>query len=294
MKPPAFAYVAPDSLDEALALRREHAGDSAVLAGGQSLIPLLNLRFAHPMVVIDIGRVVALDGIRAFDGGIVIGAMTRQRAAEESAIVRNCAPLVGQALAHVGHVSIRNRGTVGGSLTHADPAAELLATALALDATLVAQSERGQRRIAASDFFLGALTTALEQDELLVTVEIPTLPAGAATAFVEVARRHHGYAVASAAAVLVLDAAGAIAEARLAVFGGGSTAVRAREAEAVLRSALPEPLVLREAAEVAAAHLDVGSDSLTPAHYRRRVAGIVASRALAMAVGASPSRGATA
>jgi carbon-monoxide dehydrogenase medium subunit len=293
MKPPPFDYVAPDTLDEALALRAEHAADSAVLAGGQSLVPLLNLRLAMPAVVIDLGRMRGLAGVRTLDGGVAIGATTRQRAAEDAPLVRERAPLLAQALAHVGHVSIRNRGTVGGSLAHADPAAELPAVAVALDATLVARSARGERRIAARDFFLGFLTTALEPDELLVEVELPGLPAGAGTAFVEIARRHGDFALAGAAAAVALDADGTVADVRLALAGVGPSALRAEDAEARLRGARPNDAVLHEAAELATAALYPRSDVHSDGAYRRRVAAVVARRALAAAAaqaGASSAR----
>src|ERR1700722_5974632 len=167
MKPPLFDYRSPSSLDEALALRSEFSDDSAVLAGGQSLMPMLNLRLAGPEVLTGRGRVAELAGIRELDGGVSIGAMTRQRSAERSDLIQTRAPLVQQALAHVGHPTIRNRGTVGGSLAHADPAAELPAVCVALDAEFVARSTGAERTIAAEDFYMGFMTTALPPEELL-------------------------------------------------------------------------------------------------------------------------------
>src|SRR4051794_34571709 len=173
LKPPPFEYLAPTTLDEAVALRAEHADDCVLLAGGQSLMPLLNLRLARPAAVIDLGRVAELAGIRELDGGLAIGAMTRQRTAELSTLVGERCPLLVQALRYVAHVTIRNRGTIGGSLAHADGAAELPAVALALGAELVARSTRGERAIAARDFFQGFFTTSLEPDELLTEVRFP-------------------------------------------------------------------------------------------------------------------------
>jgi carbon-monoxide dehydrogenase medium subunit len=280
VKPPRFDYFAPSSLDEAIALRAEHAADSAILAGGQSLMPLLNLRMAFPGAVIDLGGVSELAGVREFDGGVAFGSMTRQRAAERSELVRDRCPLVLQGLAHVGHTTIRNRGTVGGSIAHADPAAELPAVALALDAELVARSSRGERTIAAKDFFLGFLTTALEPDELLVEVRIPGTPQRSGSAFVELAQRHGDFALVGVAAVVSLDGSDSIADARLTFIGVGGAPVRAYEAEALLRGAKPDDALFAEAAERATTEIDPGSDTHATAAYRRRVAGVLARRAL--------------
>jgi carbon-monoxide dehydrogenase medium subunit len=280
VKPPPFDYRAPSSLDEALALRAEHAGDSALLAGGQSLMPLLNLRMAFPGAVIDLGGVSELVGIREHDGGVTLGAMTRQRAAERSDLVRTRAPLVAHALVHVGHTAIRNRGTIGGSIAHADPAAELPAVALALDAELVARSANGTRTIAAQDFFLGFLTTALEPDELLVEIRIPGLPQPSGSAFVEIARRHGDFALVGVGAVVVLGPDRSITDARLVFIGVGGAPVRAREAEAVLRGSQPGDSLFAEAAQRAAAQLQPGSDTHATGAYRRRVAAVLARRAL--------------
>jgi CO/xanthine dehydrogenase FAD-binding subunit len=280
VKPPPFDYLAPSTLDEALALRAEHADDSLVLAGGQSAMPLLSLRMALPGAVIDLGRIPELAGIREFDGGVAFGAMTRQRDAERSQLVQERLPLATQALAHVGHTTIRNRGTIGGTMAHADPAAELPAVALLLDGELVARSTRGERTIAARDFFVGVLTTALEPDELLVEVRLPGLAGRVGTSFLEVARRHGDFAVVAAGAAVVLAGDGTIADARLAFTGVGATAVRAYDAEATLRGAQPGDDVFAEAAARAAAELEPGSDAHATAAYRRRIADVLARRAL--------------
>jgi carbon-monoxide dehydrogenase medium subunit len=277
MKPPAFQYVAPSTLDEALAIRAKHGFDSALLAGGQSLIPLLNLRIAFPAVVIDLGRVKELTGIRSADGGLAIGAMTRQCEAERSDLVRERAPLVAQALHQIGHRAIRNRGTIGGSLTHADPAAELPAAALALAAELVVRSTRGERAIPADDFFRSYLTTALEPDELLVEVRLPAVNGG--SSFKEVTRRHGDFALVGAAAVVALDG-GAIRDVRLVLMGVGPKPVRAAGAEAMLRNVQPGEAAFAEAAQAAVAGLEPTSDIHATADYRRRVAGVLARRAL--------------
>jgi CO/xanthine dehydrogenase FAD-binding subunit len=280
MKPPAFEYFAPSSLDEALALRAEHGSDSAVLAGGQSLMPLLNLRLTFPTVVIDLGRVEELAGIRPANGGIAVGAMTRQRQAERSDMIRERSPLVIQAVRQIGHPTIRNRGTIGGSLAHADPAAELPAAALALGAELVARSTRGERTIPAHDFFQGFLTTALEPHELLVEVRFPEARGG--SSFQEVTRRHGDFALVGVAAIVMLDGE-TIRDARLALMGVGPKPVRASEAEAMLMGARPSGALFAEAAEKAAARLEPSSDLHATADYRRRVAAVLARRALAEA-----------
>ncbi|HLW95872.1 MAG TPA: xanthine dehydrogenase family protein subunit M [Solirubrobacteraceae bacterium] len=282
MKPPAFNYVAPTTLEEALDARAEHADDCAVLAGGQSLMPLLNLRMAFPGTVIDLAGVGELAGIREWDGGVAIGAMTRQRTAEGDALIRERAPLMTTALPNIGHAAIRNRGTVGGSIAHADPAAELPAVALALDAQLVAKKKRGERTIEAADFFAGFLTTALEPDELLVEVRVPGMAKGHGVAFHELARRHGDFALVGVAAAVALEG-DKIADCRLAFIGVGGTPMRAREAEKMLVGAQPSAEVFAEAAERAKAELDPAGDTHASAEYRRRVAGVLAQRALAEA-----------
>ena len=277
MKPPAFRYVAPSTLDEAVALRGEYGSDSAVLAGGQSLIPLLNLRLAFPAVVIDLGRVTELAGIRPADGGLAVGAMTRQREVERSDLARDRAPIVGQAVRQIGHPAITNRGTIGGSLAHADPAAELPAAALALGAELVARGPHGERAIRAEDFFRSYLTTALEPDELLVEVRLPAM--SGRSSFHEVARRHGDFALVGAAAIVAVDG-GRIRDARLVLMGVGPTPVRARTAEALLMNVEPSEAVFAEAAREGVAGLEPTSDIHATGDYRRRVAAVLARRAL--------------
>jgi len=277
MKPPAFRYFAPSTLEEALELRAEHGSDSAVLAGGQSLVPLLNLRLAFPAVVIDLGRVEELSGIRSAAGVLAVGAMTRQREVERSDLVRERAPLVAQAVRQIGHPAIRNRGTIGGSLAHADPAAELPAAAVALGAELVVRSTSGERAIPADGFFRSYLTTALEPDELLVEVRLPTVTGG--SSFHEVARRYGDFALVGAAAVVDVNG-GAIRDARLVLMGVGPKPVRATAAEAMLRNLQPSEAAFTEAARHAVAGLEPTSDIHASSDYRRRAAAVLARRAL--------------
>ena len=244
MKPPPFEYRAPASLDEALPLL---GPDSTVLAGGQSLVPLLNLRLARPEVVVDINGIHELDYIAADDGPLRIGAMTRQAALERSELVRQRWPLLHKAVRLVGHHQIRSRGTVGGSVAHADPAAELPAALIALDAHLHLRSLGGDRAVDASDFFRGPLYTVREPDELLVEIEVPEQPDGAGNGFAEHARTHGDFATAGAAAVIAPGG-----HARVALLGAGPVPARAAAAERALADGA-EP---REAAALAAQDLE--------------------------------------
>lgn len=282
MKPAPFDYAAASTLEEALALRSDRAGDCAVLAGGQSLVPALNLRLARPALVLDINGVEELAGIGTDDGGIVIGALTRQRDAERSEAVAERAPLIREALSFVGHPAIRVRGTVGGSLAHADPAAELPAVASVLEAELVVRRPGGERVVSAEAFFTGWFATVIEPDELLTEIRLPALPPGMGTAFEEVARRRGDFALVGAAAALTVRDA-SVAEMRVAIAGvaGGPVRVREEEREAEGQPAGAE--TFRAAAAAIAAALDPQSDLHASAAYRRRAAAVVVERALARA-----------
>jgi carbon-monoxide dehydrogenase medium subunit len=281
MKPPRFAYAAPRGLTEALVLLGAAGEEGKVLAGGQSLMPLLNFRLARPAVLIDFNRVRELAFIRARDGLVSIGAMTRQRALERSRVVAARLPLLREAIHWIGHPPIRNRGTVGGSLAHADPAAELPALACVLDATMHVKSATQERTIAATEFFEDYFTTALRPGEALVAVDFPEQPRHAGSAVLEVARRHGDFALAGAAVSLCRDRAGRARQARIALFGVGSRPVRAREAEAELEGQVPEHF--GAAASAAVARLEPPSDVHATAAYRQAVARELVGRALAIA-----------
>jgi aerobic carbon-monoxide dehydrogenase medium subunit len=287
MKPAAFAIETPGSVEEAVALLAGTDEDVKVLAGGQSLIPLLNFRLAAPDLLVDLSRVPRLSYIRADGNGLAIGAMTRQRALERSADVAELAPLLAEAVPFVAHQPIRNRGTLGGSLAHADPASELCTVMLALDATVLAVGEAGEREIGIRDFFLGAYTTALEPDELLTEVRVPLLPAGG-SAFTEVARRRGDFALVGVAAFLSLDGDGHIGQARLAYASMGPTPLRAHAAEAVLCGQEPRQAVFAEAAKTAVAELDGGEDLQASRAYRRHLAEVLTRRALARSLDRAP------
>jgi carbon-monoxide dehydrogenase medium subunit len=278
VKPPPFEYSAPETLEEALALLQEVGEDARPLAGGQSLIPLLSLRLARPSHLIDLANIDSLAGVEVENGSLVIGSMLRERAAERNEHVRRSAPLLALALPLIGHPAIRSRGTIGGSLAHADPAAELPAVALAVEADLVAQSAaRGERTIRAADFFTGFFSTALEPDEVLTGVRIPRLPAHTGCAFDEVARRHGDFAMVGAAAVVRVED-GRITEARVALTGVSDVPVRAADAEAVLAGSLPTDDALSEAAEQTAKTLSPPSDLHGSSAYRRHLARVLIKR----------------
>ncbi|MBV9582959.1 MAG: xanthine dehydrogenase family protein subunit M [Chloroflexi bacterium] len=296
MKPAPFEYHRPRSKAEALELLGSLGDEAKVLAGGQSLVALLNLRLARPAHLVDINRLNGpLSQIAApASGGLSFGALVRQRAAEGSSAVREQCPLMAEALPHIGHHQIRNRGTVCGNLAHADPASELPAIALALDGEMVAESQaRGQRTIQADDFFRGYLTTALEADELLTEFRLPAWPSGAGWSFMEVSRRHGDYALVGVAALVQLDANGTCTDARLAFTGAAPGPVRVREAEAALKGAPISADAINAAAERVAPAIDPQSDVHATATYRRHVAGVLARRALHEAAGRA-TRGARA
>jgi len=282
VKPSAFEYRVVGSIDEAVAELGQHGDAAKLLAGGQSLVPLLNMRLATPERLIDLNRVAELAYVRVRAGGLAVGPMTRQRAVERSALAARHVPLLADALPWVGHFQIRNRGTMGGSLSHADPAAELPAVALCLDARFTARGPSGERTIAAEDFFLTQLTTALAPTELLTEVWFPASPPGSGSAWIELARRHGDYALVGVAAVVTL-AGDRIGGARLALTGVGDRPVRTREAEVRLTGESLTPDVLGDAAEAVRRAIDPGSDIHATAAYRRHVAGVLAARAIRLA-----------
>jgi carbon-monoxide dehydrogenase medium subunit len=278
MKPPRFDYYDPRTLDEALALLREHGDDGKILAGGQSLLPLLNMRLAHPRVLIDINRIAELDYVHATNGEVRIGAAARQRTVEHADAARRV-PLLADAIRCVGHPQIRNRGTVCGSLAHADPAAELPGVAVALGATFVVRSATGERMLSPGEFFVHYLTTSLKADEMLVEVRFPISPEGWGWAFEEVSNRHGDYALCGVAAgVRVEDSR--ILDARLAYVGAGPVPVRLIEAERVAASGADVEEGARAAAAEAESRLEPDADIHASSEFRRHLAGVLTQRAL--------------
>jgi carbon-monoxide dehydrogenase medium subunit len=280
LKPPPFDYVSAGSLDEALDALAEGGEDAKVLAGGQSLIPLMSLRLAHPSVLVDVNRVPELAGVAVANGSLTIGAMTRHRAIERSAEAASAVPLLAQVMPLIGHVAIRSRGTIGGSIAHADPAAELPAVAVALGATFTVRSrDRGERTIAAEDFFDGYFTTALEPDEILVSVELPRTPPNTGSCVEEVARRHGDFALVGAVATVTADN-GTIRGARIAMINVADRPVRPIDAEEALAGVPLEDAAIEEAAALAVRDLDPSGDLHASPAYRRKVAAVCVRRAL--------------
>jgi carbon-monoxide dehydrogenase medium subunit len=279
MKLPEVEYEAPTTVAEAIDLLAEHGDEASVLAGGQSLIPLLALRLARPEVLIDINRVDELSGVSAANGHVTIGAMTREYVAEESGTVADTLPLLAAALPLIGHEAIRSRGTIGGSLAHADPAAELPAVARALDAEFVVRGPSGTRVIPAAQWFDGYLTTSRRPDELLVEVRFPAAGPGTGVSFEEVARRHGDFAIVGLATSLVLSG-GVISDARLAFAGVSDVPVRATAAEDLLAGERPSAELFDEAARRATEDLDPPADLHGSSDYRKTVAAAVVRRGL--------------
>jgi carbon-monoxide dehydrogenase medium subunit len=281
MKPAPFEYVAPRSLDEALSALAHGGPEAKVLAGGQSLIPLLNFRLARPTLLVDLNRIPELAYIDARNGGVAIGAMTRQVTVEREAGLDRTQPLLKEAIGWVGHAAIRARGTVGGSLAHADPAAELPAVAICLDARIKAVGPRRRREIAAEDFFQGYLTTALEPDEILVETWLPPLKPGTGQAWVEFARRHGDFALVGVAASLTLRD-DQVEDARIVLTGVGGNPVRAREAETLLLGGTVAERV-GAAAGAARSAIEPEADIHASKEYRSHLAGVLTERAIYIA-----------
>jgi len=286
MKPAPFQYYAPTSVPEALEILTQHGYDAKALAGGQSLIPMLNFRLAQPPVLVDLNNVAELFYIRpGRDGGLLVGAMTRERQVELDPLVAERAPLIHQAMPKIAYPQIRTRGTFGGSLAHADPSAELPAASVALKARFRLRSKRGERWVPAEEFFVGFFTTVLEPDELLVEAALPPMPPRSGWSFLEVARRHHDFALVGVAAVVHLSPDGRCDETRLVYFSIGDGPVQAHQATAALQAQQPTPEAIRAAAETAGdADVEPNSDINATAEFRRHLVKVLGRRALTEAV----------
>lgn len=286
MKPAQFEYFAPTTVDETVAMLGEHAEDVKILAGGQSLVPLMNMRLARPAVVVDVNGLEELAYIRERDdGGFAIGALARQSAVERSELLRRRAPLLHEAVGYIGHLAIRTRGTIGGSIAHADPAGELPATITALGGEMVVRGPAGERTIRADEFFLTYLTTLLGPDELLTEVRLPSWPNGAGWSFMEVSRRHGDYALVGVACVVEVDGDGICSAARLVFTGVGGTPYVSIIGQDAVRGERPgDALALRVQEAVSSdPGLEPEADIHASALYRKEVAGVMAKRALARA-----------
>lgn len=279
MKPAPFKYLAPTTVAEVLQHLTQYGQDAKILAGGQSLIPAMNFRLAQPAVLIDMNKVQELFYIRPGKSALHIGTMTRKREAELSKVVAERAPLVHDAIPYIGHPQIRNRGTMGGSIAHADPASELPAVMLALDARFRLKNQKKERWVAAADFFLGSFTTAMNPDELLMEIEVPDLPARTGCSFREMSRRRGDYALVGVCAVVTLDKRGRCHKAKIAFLSVGEGPVEAREAALLLHGQTVDAVA--EAAHIAATKdIDPGSDIHASADYRRQLAEVLSDQAL--------------
>ena len=285
MKPAPFDYFAPTTVEQALAHLAEHGDEAKVLAGGQSLVPMMNFRLVQPSVLVDLNSIPDLAYIQPDeDGGLRLGALTRHHQVEVDSLVAARMPLLHEAMPKIGYPQIRRRGTLGGSLCHADPSAELVAASVALNARFRLRSPRGERWVPAQDFFLGLFTTVLQPDELLVEVSLPPLPARTGASFLEVARRRHDFALVGVAALVSLDEKGGCRQVRMVFLSAGDRPMEAHRAAEVLTGHAPTPEAIRAAAEIAASDdIDPSSDIHATAEFRRHLAKVLARRALEQA-----------
>lgn len=282
MKPPPFEYYAPETIEEALTHLAEHGYDAKVLAGGQSLIPMMNFRLAQPEVLIDLNNIANLAFINRDDnGGLRLGAMTRHAQVEKDPLVSELAPLIYEAMPKIATSQIRSRGTFGGSIAHADPSAELVAVSVALEGRFRLVSQNGERWFSANEFFLGMFTTQIEPEELLVEIAIPPLPSRSGWSLIEVARRPHDFAMVGVTAVVTMDDQDRCQRSRIVYLSVGDGPVEGHHASEMLSGQTPTPDLIRAAAEKAAAEdVDPSSDIHASAAYRRHLVNILTGRAL--------------
>jgi carbon-monoxide dehydrogenase medium subunit len=279
VKPASFEYVVADSVNSAAAALSVAGGDAKIIAGGQSLVPMLNFRLLRPAVLVDINRIPNLSFIDENEGVIRVGALTRHHQIETSPIIARHLPVLGFAMTHVAHLAIRNRGTIGGSLSHGDPAAELPMLALLLDGELHITSRSGRRTISAHDFFLDALTVDLADGDIVTEIVLPKLPPKTGWGFEEVARRAGDFALAAAAATLTVSG-GTIMQARIALTGVGATAMRATDAEALLNGRPLDPEARNGVMDAVRESVQPSTDLHASADYRRHLVGVLARRAV--------------
>ena len=283
MKPAKFNYHSPTSIDDALTILERYQGDARPLAGGQSLVPMMNFRLATPAAIVDLNRIPGLAGIEEADGVVRIGAMARQRQIEFAPLLRGKLPLLNEAMRWVGHLPTRTRGTIGGSIAHADPSAEIPMVLQALDGEVVARGPQGERRVEASELFTAPLTTSLMPDEILTEVRFPVMPTGAGYAIEEFARRKGDFAIAAIAVMLMRDGE-RCTTARLATAGIGPIPARLREAEAILEERGLGEAAIAAAAEKAAELVEPMSDQNGSAEFRRHLTAVLTRRAVQRAM----------
>ena len=281
MKPAPFKYTAPETIPEALSLLSEHGYDAKILAGGQSLVPMMNFRLVQPKVIVDINRIPKLSFIKKKDKGLLLGAMVRHSQAEKDPLVKDLAPLVYETMPKIATMQIRNRGTVGGSLSHADPSAELVVVSTALEARFKLQKQKSERWVSADEFFIGLLMTCMEPEELLVEVEIPALPPRTGWSLKEIARRPHDFALVGVAALVTLDKKDRCQKAKLVYLSAGDGPISAPVAAGLLEGQEITEEVIAAAAEKASRdEIDPGRDIHATAEFRRHLANVLTRRAL--------------
>jgi len=290
MKPAPFVYFDPESIEEALDLLHQHGDEVTILAGGQSLGPLLNMRLSTPQIIVDINRVTDLQYYKSDDTGLKIGAMTRQSTLEDDSNIKEIQPLLAASIPYIGHRSIRNRGTVGGSVAHADPAAEWPAIMLTLDGTVLIRNSTSSRTVDASDFYISALTTDLKPDEMLAEIQIPSWSKTSGWSFVEFSRRHGDFAVLGVATQLTTEN-GQCTKSRIAIIGGDSIPIRTSKAESMLSGETISDELLKEVAEQASKEINPSSDMHASAEYRRHLTSVLVSTALRKAADRSNEQG---
>ena len=280
MKPSAFEYFAPNTVKEAVGLLEKYEDEAKILAGGQSLVPIMNFRLGRPEVLVDINGIKDLDYIKEEGEALFIGALTRERDLELSPLVKEKCPILAEAVSFIGHVPIRNRGTIGGSLVHADPSSELPTVICCLDGEMKVVGPSGERVLEPEEFFLTYLTTSLEPSEILVEVRIPTLPQNTAWSFVELSRRSGDFAIVGVATLLFMEDGGVCKEARIALGGVAPTPVRAEEAEELLSGQVITDELIKAAGEEAAEATETEPDYHASAEYRKDMARVFVQRGL--------------
>jgi carbon-monoxide dehydrogenase medium subunit len=280
MKLPAFEYASPATLAEAVSLLASHDGDAKAIAGGQSLMPMMAFRVAQPSLLVDLRKIPGLNQIKISKDGVSLGALVRWRDIEDDARLQKAHPLLAAAIEHVAHYQVRNRGTVGGSVAHADPAAEMPGIAMACDAEIVVTGKSGTRSIKAADFFVAALTTALELDEIITEVRLPAWPQGRRWGFQEFARRRGDFAMSGIALFYDVDASGKATNAHVGAIGVGDRPLRLGAVEAVLNGQVIDEATIEKASQAASAAVDPPDDIHASAAYRRALTGTLVERAL--------------
>lgn len=285
MKPAPFEYYAPTTVEEALSLLAEHGYEAKVLAGGQSLIPMMNFRLVQPSILVDLNNISELAFIKPGEkGGLHLGAMVRHHQVEIDPLVSKQAPLLHETMPNIATSQIRNRGTFGGSISHADPSAELVSVNVALESNFRLRNQKGERWIPAHEFFIGLFTTVLEPDELLVEVTLPSMPVRSGWSLMEVARRPHDFALIGVAAIVSLDENSLCRQAKMVFLSAGDCPMVAHHAAKMLEGQAPTLEAIHAAAEIAAsADIDPGSDIHATAEFRRHLANVLAKRALVQA-----------